>query len=229
MKDGPEISLVSALIGDPARANMLTALMSGRALAASELAREGGVTSQTASGHLARLLDAGLLSVERQGRHRYYRLAGSDVATALELLMTLASQSLGRRTRCGPKDPELRHARVCYDHLAGERGVEIFQRLCEREIVVLSRGQIDVTATGAEQLGAFGIDIGRLRTAKRPLCRSCLDWSERVPHLAGAVGAALLARIVEIGWARRVENSRIVRFSKNGDAAFSRLFLEEMP
>lgn len=228
MKDGPGISLVSALIGDPARANMLAALMSGQALAASELAREASVTSQTASGHLARMLDAGLLSVECQGRHRYYRLAGSDVATALESLMTLASQSLGRRTRCGPKDPELRHARVCYDHLAGERGVEIFQRLCEQEIIVLTRGQIDVTAMGAERLGAFDIDISQLRTAKRPLCRSCLDWSEQVPHLVGAVGAALLARMVEIGWASRVENTRIVRFSTNGDVAFSRLFLEDM-
>jgi DNA-binding transcriptional ArsR family regulator len=229
MKDGPEISLVSALIGDPARANMLTALMSGQALAASELAREGGVTSQTASGHLVRMLDAGLLSVERQGRHRYYRLAGPDVATALESLMTLASQSLGRRARRGPKDPEMRRARVCYDHLAGERGIELFQRLCEQEVVILARGQIDVTPTGAKRLGTFGIDVGQLQIAKRPLCRSCIDWSERVPHLAGAVGAALLARMVEIGWAKRIAHTRIVRFSAVGDDAFSKLFLEDMP
>ncbi len=226
MKDGPEIAMISALFGDPARANMLTALMSGQALAASELAREGGVTSQTTSGHLARLLDAGLLTVERQGRHRYYRLAGPEVATALEALMTLANQSVGRRTRCGPKDPDLRRARVCYDHLAGERGVVLFGRLCDQKMITLLRGHIDVTSVGETHFANFGIDIGRLRSQKRPLCRSCLDWSERTSHLAGAVGAALLNRIVELGWAGRVPETRIVRFTSTGDAAFSTLFLK---
>lgn len=227
MKDGPGISIIAALIGDPARANMLNALMSGRALAASELAREGGVTAQTASGHLARLLDAGLLAAECQGRHRYYRLAGHEVAETLESLMTLADQSLGRRTRCGPKDPELRRARVCYDHLAGEYGTTLFRSLCDQHMFALSAGHIDVTAVGAARLSAFGIDVAALRNAKRPLCRSCIDWSERVPHLAGAIGAAILTQIFARGWAKRLDGTRSVRFSAKGESEFARVLLRE--
>jgi DNA-binding transcriptional ArsR family regulator len=221
MKYGPDIAMISSLAGDPARANMLTALIGGQALTANELALEAGVTPPTASGHLSRMLDGGLLSVARQGRHRYYRLAGPDIASALESLMTFATVTDMRRTRPGPRDPALRRARVCYDHLAGERGVALFARLCDIGFVALSGGEISVTAEGEARLGHLGIDIAPMRQAKRPVCRSCLDWSERTPHLAGSLGTALLNRIFAEGWAAREPGSRIVRFTPEGEQAFS--------
>jgi len=224
MKNGPNIAVVSALIGDPARANILTALLAGKALTANELARESGVTPQTASGHLAQLLTGGLVSVERQGRHRYYRLADSDVAGAIEALMALANRPPHGSPRVGPKDPALRRARICYDHLAGELGVRLFALLCDNGIVVLSGGSLDVTGSGENHLANFGIPIGPLRLAKRPICRSCLDWSERQPHLAGGLGAALLERILDLGWARRVSGERIIHFSPSGEQALHDAF-----
>jgi DNA-binding transcriptional ArsR family regulator len=224
MKYGPNIAMISALVGDPARANMLTALFGGQALTANELACEANVAAPTASGHLARLLDGGLLAVERQGRHRYYRLAGPEVATALESLMTLANVTDARRTRPGPKDPALRHARVCYDHLAGELGVALFARLGDSAVIELSGGQIDVTPNGEARLAEFGVDVSALRQARRPLCRSCLDWSERTTHLAGALGSALLDRFFAAGWAQREPGTRIVRFTPPGEASFAELF-----
>jgi DNA-binding transcriptional ArsR family regulator len=224
MKDGPDIALIASLVGDPARANMLCSLMSGAALTAGELARDAGITPQTASGHLAQLLSGGLLTVEQQGRHRYYRLAGADVAAALEALMDLATHAGKRRTRPGPKDPEMRVARVCYDHLAGTRGVELFGRLTSHGIIALDDSGIVVTPNGHARLDQFGIDVTALARAKRPLCRTCLDWSERRPHLAGSLGASLLDRIFELGWAKRIEGGRTVRFTTNGETAFAQLF-----
>jgi DNA-binding transcriptional ArsR family regulator len=220
----PNIASVGALIGDPARANVLTALMSGQALTASELARVAGVAAATASGHLAQLLQGGLLSVEKQGRHRYFRLAGPDVAIAIEALMDLADQSGQRRTHSKPRDPEMRKARVCYDHLAGERGVELFARLTRLGLVALEDGTIATTDNGDRRLEEFGIDVAALKSGKRPVCRACLDWSERRPHLAGALGARLLDRFFDLSWARRVEGSRIVRFTPQGEAQFAALF-----
>jgi DNA-binding transcriptional ArsR family regulator len=224
MTDGPSISGVGALMGDPARANMLTSLMGGQALTASELAQVAGIAAATASGHLTQLLDGGLLAVEKQGRHRYYRLAGPDVATAIEALMGLAQQPGRRQVRPGPRDPEMRRARVCYDHLAGERAVELFARLTRLKLIALDDGAIAITSRGESRLAEFGIDIAALKSAKRPICRACLDWSERRSHLAGALGARLLDRLFELDWARRVEGSRIVRFTPRGEASFANLF-----
>ena len=225
MKEGPNIAMVAALVGDPARGNMLTALMGGQALTASELAREAGVMPPTASGHLAQLLDGGLLSVERQGRHRYYRLASTEVAEAIEALMEVADSLGRRRVNVGPRDAELRTARVCYDHLAGARGVALFGRLCACRMIALDGSGIAVTPAGDSGFNDFGIDIALLRRARRPICRSCLDWSERTPHLAGALGARLLERFFELGWAQRVGGTRVVRFSRAGEAAFEKAFL----
>jgi DNA-binding transcriptional ArsR family regulator len=209
MTDGPSISGVGALMGDPARANMLTSLMGGQALTASELARVAGIAAATASGHLTQLLDGGLLAVEKQGRHRYYRLAGPDVATAIEALMGLAQHPSRLQVRPGPRDPEMRRARVCYDHLAGERAVELFARLTRLKLIALDDGAIAITSRGECRLAEFGIDIAALKSANRPICRACLDWSERRSHLAGALGARLLDRLFELEWACRVEGSRI--------------------
>lgn len=224
MTTGPGIANIGALMGDPARANMLTALMSGQALTASELAHVAGIAAPTASGHLAQLLAGCLLVVEKQGRHRYYRLAGPEVAAAIEALMDLSELSSGRRLRPGPRNPELRRARVCYDHLAGERGVALFARLVQRKLITLEDGAIAIARPGEREFADFGIDVADLRTGKRPVCRTCLDWSERRSHLAGTLGAHLLNRIFDLGWARRVEGSRIVRFTSRGEKCFSGLF-----
>jgi DNA-binding transcriptional ArsR family regulator len=170
MKIGPNITGVASLMGDPARANMLTALMGGEALTASELANVAGVAAPTASGHLARLIDGELLTVEKQGRHRCYRLAGPDVAGAIEAPMDLATQSQQTRLRACPKDPDLRRARVCYDHLAGERGVELLARMTKSKLIGLDDDGIIVTSQGECRFQEFGIDIG---ASYRPLfsCR----------------------------------------------------------
>ena len=224
MRSGPNIAAIGALMGDPARACILTALMSGRALTASELAAAAGVTPPTASGHLAQLTKGGLLTVEKQGRHRYYRLASADVAGAVEAMMCLATQSQAKPVRTGPKDPELRHARICYDHLAGTCGVELLARLTNAKLIALDDSGIVVTSRGESQFQEFGIDIEMLKRAKRPICKPCLDWSERRWHLAGGLGAQLLARFFELNWAQRQSGTRIVKFTPHGKMKFAKLF-----
>ena len=222
MKEGPVISTIASLIGDPARANMMTALMDGRALTVSELAEAAGVTIQTASGHLAKLDAAGLLKAEKQGRHRYFRLSGSDVGEVLEGLMGLAQRTGAVRVRTGPKDNALRTARVCYDHLAGEKGVAMLDAMLARGLME-DADDLRLTREGRAFAAGFGIDVAALEQGRRPLCRSCLDWSERKSHLAGALGAALLEEIVRRGWARR-EAGRVVRFSPDGARRFDAAF-----
>jgi DNA-binding transcriptional ArsR family regulator len=222
MNDGPLIASIASLIGDPGRANMLTALMDGRALTASELGGAAGVTLQTASGHLSRLVDSGLLVVRKQGRHRYFRLSGPDVAETLEALMGLAQRTGVVRVRTGPRDAALREARICYDHLAGERGVALLEALCRRELV---EGEQDVALTdsGRAFVTGLGVDLRRLQQGRRPICRLCLDWSERRVHLGGALGAALLDLMTDRRWLRR-EDGRVLRFSPAGAREFEQAF-----
>ncbi|MDO9224215.1 MAG: winged helix-turn-helix domain-containing protein [Caulobacter sp.] len=222
MKVGPDIAHVAALLGDPARANMLTALLAGQALTAGELAREAGVTPQTASSHLARLEAGGLIVGRKQGRHSYFALSGDDVAGVLEGLMSLAARAGHARTRPGPREPALRRARVCYDHLAGDLGVAMLEALVAGRY--LDEGLLP-TPAGERFLADFGIDLVPLRAGRRPLCKGCLDWSVRRSHLAGSLGAALLAQIYALGWAKRVEGERVVAFTPAGEQAFSRTFL----
>ena len=222
MKDGPIIAAVAALLGDPVRANMLTALMDGRALTVSELAEAAGIALPTASGHVSKLKLAGLLSAERQGRHRYLRLSGPDIAQVLEGLMGLAQRTGAVRVRTGPKDAALRTARICYDHLAGERGVALMQGLVRQEWIS-GEAEPEVTAAGRGRLAGIGIDMNALERGRRPVCRSCLDWSERRSHLGGALGAAVLERIVGHRWASQAEG-RIVSFTAAGSQAFASAF-----
>ena len=224
MKDGPNIAAVAALIGDPARANMLTALMTGKALTATELAAEAGVTAQTASSHLARLLDGDLLTMRKQGRHKYYALARAEVATALEALMGIAAGQGQLRTRTGPRDAALREARVCYNHLAGQAGIRMFISLLDRALLMEQGETLSLTDAGADFVRDFGVDLDRLASARAPLCRSCLDWSERRSHLAGSLGRAMLARMEEKGWLRRDGGSRAVTFTTAGQRAFLAAF-----
>src|SRR5437899_683618 len=204
MKAGPDISMVAALVGDPARSNMLTALMSGRALTASELAQEAGITPQTASSHLAKLEAGGLIEPEKQGRHRYYRLTGSDVAHVLEGLAGLAARAGHMRVRTGPKDPALRRARICYDHLAGDLGVQMLDSLRKQRLVRQTKEAIELTGEGRRFLAeSLQIDADSLAHPRRPVCKACLDWSERRHHLAGTLGAAIMTRFTELKWAAR--------------------------
>jgi DNA-binding transcriptional ArsR family regulator len=213
------------MIGDPARANMLTALLNGEALTASELALEASVTKQTASSHLAKLVDAGLVAVEAQGRHRYYRLADADVAGLLETLMGVAARAKALRARPGPKEPALRHARLCYDHLAGELGVALFDAFLRNKWMVPGPEKtFALTRLGRIKVSTFGVDIAELEAGARPLCRACLDWSVRRHHLAGALGAALLECVFERGWAHQRRGSRVVEFTRIGEAGLKRVF-----
>lgn len=213
-----DLASIAALVGDPARARMLTALMSGIALTATELALEADVAPSTASEHLAKLTSARLLSTEKQGRHRYFRLADDDVGEMLEGLMTVATRHAPQQ-RVGPADEAMRHARVCYDHLAGTMGVALFDALKSRGIV-RGRDAIDVTTSGERFLADFGVDLDALTHARRPLTRLCLDWSERRHHLAGSLGAAILQRVFANRWARRELDARTVLFTPAGKRAF---------
>ncbi|RSZ59212.1 helix-turn-helix transcriptional regulator [Massilia atriviolacea] len=219
MKDGPNIIGIAALIGEHARAEVLTALMSGMALTATELAEIAGVTKQTISAHLAKLVDAGLLAVQAQGRHRYFRLADDDVAQLLESLMSVAFRTGAVRLRSSPREPALRKARVCYDHLAGELGVLMYERLLARGAFAMDAAGLRLTGAGSAMVGAIGVDLAAAAGTRRAFCRTCLDWSERRHHLAGTLGDALLARFEELGWARRSLDSRVVAFSDAGEQA----------
>jgi len=221
LKEGPDIARIASLMGDPARANMLAALSDGRALTAGELASEAGVTKQTASSHLSRLSTGGLVVCDAQGRHRYYRLAGEDVGHAIEALMGVANSRAGPRTRTGPRDPALRKARVCYNHLAGEMGVALFRGMGRRRWLSMEDDGIGVTPSGRRAFAEFGIDMDALEASRRTLCRACVDWSERRHHLAGSLGQALFGRLTELGWAKREKDSRLVSFSPKGERAFS--------
>jgi DNA-binding transcriptional ArsR family regulator len=227
MKAGPDIAMVASLVGDPARANILTALMTGRALTASELAHQAGVTPQTASSHLAKLEAGGLIEPEKQGRHRYYRLTGPDVAGVLEGLAGLAARDGHMRVRTGPKDPALRRARICYDHLAGDLGVQMLDSMKRQRLVRESRQAIELTADGQRFLTkTLQISVESLAHPRRPVCKACLDWSERRHHLAGTLGAAMMNRFTELKWAARdaAPGSRVVNFTRNGEKRFAALF-----
>lgn len=222
---GNTIAEVGALIGDAARANILSALMGGQALRAGELARHAGVTAQTTSGHLAKLADAELIAMEKQGRHRYYRLATPEVAQAIHALMTIAASGPKRHHPIGPRDEALRTARTCYDHLAGKLALALADALCERGHLTLADGVGIVSAEGERFFAGFGINLAALNgTSKRPLCRTCLDWSERRPHIAGKLGTALLDRLLELKWIERVSDNRALRITAAGRRGLASTF-----
>jgi DNA-binding transcriptional ArsR family regulator len=222
---------IAAAVGDPARATMLHALMDGRALTAGELARTASITPQTASGHLSRMTRLGLLRVERQGKHRYHRLASAAVAQMLESLMQVAMQVLppGKPVSVGPREAALRTARTCYDHLAGRLGVALADSLQGLGHVAIGEETADLTPQGLAFLADLGLDPDRLAPrssarAGRILCRPCLDWSERRPHLAGLVGAALCGHALAAGWIRRMPESRAVLVTPAGARIFRERF-----
>jgi len=226
----------AALVGDPARANMLAALMDGRALTATELARVAGVTPQTASGHLTRLTEAGFLVMERQGRHRYHRLASPAIAGMLESIMTVAGSLNGedglRKERAvvvGPRDKALRHLRTCYDHLAGQVAVAMADRMTELGFIDFSADGGALTEEGAALLRDLGVDLdgATARSSRRRgqvFCRPCMDWSERRSHIAGSVGTAICRACFSKGWIRRIDGTRAVAITPPGYTALSTAF-----
>ena len=226
MSSNARFAEVAMLAGDLARAAMLHALLDGRALTASELARIGGVTPQTASEHLGRLVSGGLVCVQKQGRHRYHRLASAAVAQMMEHIMQVASSAEAGRPKVvtGPRDAALRAARTCYDHLAGRLGVAITDALIAGGHLELGQDAGMITATGIAVFDGLGIDVGALGAAtdgrRRVLCRPCIDWSERRPHLAGVVGAALCARSLNEHWIRHIEGTRGVTVTPQGRHVF---------
>jgi DNA-binding transcriptional ArsR family regulator len=227
MKEGPDVSIVAALIGDPARANMLMALMSGLALSGTELAAEAGVTLSTASGHLAKLERAGLVTANKQGRTRYFRFADPDVAAAVEGLIPIATRVGHLRTRPGPRDQAMRQARSCYDHLAGRLAVGLLDRWLARKALQEANGSLQFTPSGRQRLQRLGLDVAALERAKRPVCRICIDWSERRRHLGGGLGAAILDHVLGRRWAVREGRSRVLRFSPRGEQSFVRWYSGE--
>ncbi|NPT58462.1 helix-turn-helix domain-containing protein [Paraburkholderia sp. 5N] len=213
----PNIATAAFLIADPARAAMLMSLLDGRARPAGELAFAAGVTAQTASSHLGKLLAGGLLLVETQGRHRYYRLAGSHVAVALENLASIGPVVTVRRKPLSREAQRLQFARCCYDHLAGSIGVAITHSLQERGFLIAAADrQFDVTPAGIEWFGCMGLDVAKLRPNRRGLARQCLDWTEREHHLAGPLGVQLMSLLCSNGWLRRSESSRAIQVTPKG-------------
>ncbi|HEV8441508.1 MAG TPA: winged helix-turn-helix domain-containing protein [Methylomirabilota bacterium] len=209
------IAAVAALVGDPARARMLTALMDGRARTAKELAYGAGITPQTASSHLAKLLRAQLLAMERQSRHRYFRLAAPSVGHAVEALMALSPTHARATHPEGPLDG-LRLARTCYDHLAGRLGVMVTDAMVRRRLLKPAGREFLLTTPGERFLDRLGVDVGQTRRERRAFARQCLDWSERRAHLAGSLGAALARRCLDLRWVRPVGEERTLALTPQG-------------
>jgi DNA-binding transcriptional ArsR family regulator len=228
MSEVLDLAAIAALVGDPARANILCALLDGRALTAGELAYAAHVSPQTASGHLGKLAAAQLITSSPQGRHRYYYLAGPHVAAMLESIMAVAAIA---PPRCRPVriNEDMRTARMCYDHIAGRLGVGLTDALCARNHVEFGDDGGALTAAGETFLRDFGIDVEGARHSRRIFCRPCIDWSERRPHLAGAVGAALAKRLFALGWITRVRDGRALVITPLGRRNLQQTFSVQLP
>ena len=219
-----QMAEIAALVGNPARANILATLMGGRALTASELAHAAGVSPQTTSGHLSRLTDAGLLRLVAQGRHRYFQIATADVAHMLEGILEVAANGPPRYRPPSKLDDAMRTARTCYDHFAGKLGVGLADALCTRGHLVLADDGGEITDSGVVFLENFGIDLASARSRRRIFCRPCLDWTERRPHLGGSVGAVLAQRCFDLGWLERMREGRALTITPAGRRGLSETF-----
>lgn len=224
MITGPLIAEIAALVGEPARATMLSALLDGRALTAGELAFAARVTPQTASTHLAKLTETGLLSVIREGRHRYFRLASPKVVEMLDGIVAVALEHRPRYRPLSRQARELSAARICYDHLAGRLSVDLTDSLITHEYIVVGDEAAEITQAGTRFLTEFGIDLSALSSKRRHFCRLCIDWTERRPHIAGAVGAALTKRCFDLGWTERMKHSSAVIVTASGKHGFLETF-----
>lgn len=227
MDDAPHLPRIAALIGDTARARMLWALIDGSTRPAGELAFAANVSAQSASAHLAKLVDGGLLQAQAHGRHRYFRIAGAEVAGAVEALAALGAATPPRRAPArlpGRDTPAgFLRARTCYGHLAGEMAVGLVEAMVKARWLIAEQTDFRVTCLGEEKLGALGVDVGEARRQRRAFARACVDLTQRRPHLGGALGDALLELCVARGWVQRQRRSRVVSITPRGDEAFRRL------
>src|SRR5262245_56280368 len=224
MITGPMIAEIAALVGDPARATIVSALVDGGALTASELASAARITPQTASTHLAKLAEAGLLSVVCNGRYRHFRLASPAVADMIDGIVAVALQKRPRYRPLSRHARALDTARICYDHLAGRLSVDITDSLIAREYIALDDDAAEITRAGTRFLTELGIELRMPRSSRRRFCRLCLDWTERRPHVAGAVGAALTRRYFDLGWLERMKRSHAVIVTSSGRRGFQKTF-----
>jgi DNA-binding transcriptional ArsR family regulator len=229
MITGPIIAEIAALVGDPARATMVSALLDGRALTASELALAARITPQTASTHLAKLTGAGLFSVVRNGRQRFFRLASPAVADMIDGIVAVALEKRPRYRPLSRQARALSAARICYGHLAGRLSVDLIDSMVAREHVVLDDEAAEITIAGTRFLTKFGIELPTRRSSRSHFCRLCLDWTERRPHLAGAVGAAITTRYFDLGWLERIKRSQAVSVTRSGRRGFQETFGIEAP
>jgi DNA-binding transcriptional ArsR family regulator len=224
MSLNPNIAEVASLIAEPTRATILMGLLDGRTLPASELARMSQITPQTASAHLSKMVEAGLLVMESHGRHRYYRIANEHVAHALEALMVISPVKKVRSLRESDQTKALCYARTCYDHLAGKVGVALTEAIVRLGFIEPSGLDYGITPKGTEFFTTFGINIENLRKGRRMFARQCLDWSERRYHLAGALGSALADRLFGLGWIVRIPGRRAVRITELGNKGLFQTF-----
>ena len=225
----PGLSRIGALLADPGRAAMLWALMDGSARPAGELSMVAGLSPSAASAHLARLTEGGLLAVEVRGRHRYFRIASPDIAASIEALANVAQASAPQRAAPRPARTvpvDMRYARTCYDHMAGELSVQLFERMLSHKLLSLHGNTLEATADGIAQLAQWGIDAAGQRSRRRRFACTCPDWSVRRPHLGGALGAALLDAWSSHGWVERTERPRILRITPEGHRQFDRFLAD---
>lgn len=220
----PNIAYVATLIGDGARSKMLMALMGGKALTATELSIEADITPQTASSHLQKLVDGELIDVRKQGRHKYFQLKNDKIAELLESLLNISAATVNVEVRTGPEDERLRKSRICYDHLAGEIGVLLFDALVSEKWILDHSNCAELTDEGRAFFTSLGVNFTELKRSKRPLCRACLDWSERRSHLAGKLGHWILSDLLSHNWASQDLDSRAIHFSQNGLKAFAKKY-----
>lgn len=219
-----DISAIATLFAERVRADMALALLGERALTAGEMARAAGASASAASPHLARLVEGGVVIVERRGRHRYYRLADPAIAHLLEVMLTMApSRPISTLTDAQRRE-KLWVARTCYDHLAGCLGVDLFDSIIAMDLMRLNGGELTPSPGGIELFASFGLDVDGLQGARRPFALPCLDWTERRHHLAGALGAALLRTLLENGSLRRSSTSRAVQVTESGTTFLNEVF-----
>jgi len=216
MSQEPDLATIASLVAEPSRAQMLLALMGGEALPASELAYRAGITPQTASSHLSKLLKGGLIKVVKNGRHRYYSLSSHEVATTLETLQVIAPLQPSVTHRSSTISPELCYARTCYDHLAGQLGVMVTNALLDKGYIVQDEGNYTVTEVGQAWFSMIDIDVPALHKKRRKFAFTCLDWSERTFHIGGALGWAIADRFVESSWVRRRSENRSLIVTATG-------------
>lgn len=224
MSESPNIATLAAALADPARARMAALLMDGRARTVTELGAVAGLAKASASEQAARLVEAGFLVARKQGRHKYLSLASPEIAGLIETMMALASQTPETPPLSGPRDPALREARLCYNHLAGSFGVRLYQSLSARAFLAHVPGGLDLTPAGQSFCLSLGLAETDLSPARAPLCRDCLDWSERQSHLGGRLGRLLLSRMETLDWFRRRDGSRALTVTPTGRRAFTAAF-----